>query len=530
MKKFFTLSLGILGALGVQQIAAQKPVTVMPVAPAPDGGGFTPTGKPNFVGTFPKIKNAKPWNGLKAGSYSIKVKLNGAKNEEIYLADHYWDGKYLRDTAMCDANGYAVFSSDKFQLQRGMYLVVAPQKRGFFEIIIDDDQDFYIETDTAYYSGEYFKNMKVKGSESNEAFAKYQKEKYRYSFEIYEIDQRMKVDTLEPNLSKLKAERRELFRKKNEQDSIYMSKFPNHYLTKFLSAMRDIDVPTELPTKPNGTKDSMYPALFYKKHYWDNIDFAEDGLLRSPVHFMKEKVDYYFENLVSPDADSIIKEIDQLISKAKDGVEVERFLIMYGMTKFETSKIMGHDAVVVHMGIKYYAGGYAWWLDSSTLTQIVENCMRRWYTIIGKTAPELMLHDSADRWVKPLDIKADYKFLVFWDPTCSHCREVVPKLAKIVSENPDKNWKVVSLSVHDRKREWKEYLREHPEISSWTNLIREVPNEFYRNNLYYYYIIQNPTIFILDKNNKIVANKIDVEKAAEFLKHYDSVMKNKAAQ
>ena len=39
----------------------------------------------------------------------------------------------------------------------------------------------------------------------------------------------------------------------------------------------------------------------------------------------------------------------------------------------------------------------------------------------------------------------------------------------------------------------------------------------YADNLQSYYVIASPTIFVLDENKKIVANRIDVDKMEDFI-------------
>jgi len=40
-----------------------------------------------------------------------------------------------------------------------------------------------------------------------------------------------------------------------------------------------------------------------------------------------------------------------------------------------------------------------------------------------------------------------------------------------------------------------------------------------------YYVISSPTIFLLDENKKIVANRIDTDKIVEFIEHLESKKK-----
>jgi hypothetical protein len=104
----------------------------------------------------------------------------------------------------------------------------------------------------------------------------------------------------------------------------------------------------------------------------------------------------------------------------------------------------------------------------------------------------------------------------------------MPKLAKILADNKDKGWKVVALSSGDKKKEWEEYYNSHPETQTFTHLIRgEVQSQKYADNLYSYHINVSPTIFVLDANRKIVANRVDVDKMVDFLAHLDSEKEKK---
>jgi len=37
----------------------------------------------------------------------------------------------------------------------------------------------------------------------------------------------------------------------------------------------------EVPKASNGRPDSLAVFKYYKKHYWDNVDFKDDGIVRT---------------------------------------------------------------------------------------------------------------------------------------------------------------------------------------------------------------------------------------------------------
>ena len=500
--------------------------------------------KPNVFGNYPNIKNAPAWDGREPGNYSIRFRFktitppkatpkitNIYAGDTVYLADHNIGGKYLRDTAVIDKNGVANFIGTK-KLQRGMYLFVFPKKRDYFEFIIDDDLDFQIDFDTAWSTRDYYKSMTITGSVENAAFVEYQKGKVAVIEKLMAIDQVMEADSMAPQSTKdsLNAIREQYLNEKGNYDSAYVIKYPGHLLSKFLVAMINIPYPEVFPTLPDGTKDSSFPLRWYKKHYLDHMDFGDDGLLRMPVNIVKQRLDFYFDKIIVPDADTCMMVAEKLLDQCKNTIEMEKYLIWYLTNRFESSNIMGLDRAFVRMAMSTYCQGKSWWVDSATINKMCENAFRRAHTLIGETAPELELKDVKGKWVNTQNIRGPYVVMIFWDPTCGHCKEVMPKLAKIYEANKDKGWKVIALSSGDKKKEWEEYYNTHPETQAFTHLIRgEVQSQKYADALYSYYVVSSPTIYVLDADRKIVANRIDVDKMVDFLKHLDEERDQKAA-
>ena len=498
--------------------------------------------KPNVFGNYPKLKNAPAWDGREAGVYSVRFKFrtitpakatpkitNIYTGDTVYLADHNIGGKYLRDTAIIDKNGVANFQGTK-KLQRGMYLFVFPKKRDYFEFMIDDDQDFQIDFDTAWSTRDYYLKMTATGSAENASFIEYQKGKVAVIEKLMAIDEEIQRDSAGPQalLDSLNTIRDRYLNDKGNFDSAYIIKNPGHLLSKFLIAMIGVPYPEILPVMADGKADSAFAFRWYKEHYWDHIDFADDGLLRMPVNIVKQRLDFFFEKIIVPDADSCIKEAEKIMDACKNTIEMEKYVIWYLTNRFESSNIMGMDRAFVRMAISTYCQGKSWWVDSSTINKMCENAFRRAHTLIGETAPELELKDIKGNWVNTDKIRGQYVILIFWDPTCGHCKEVMPKLAKILADNKDKGWKVVALSSGDKKKEWEEYYNSHPETQTFTHLIRgEVQSQKYADNLYSYHINVSPTIFVLDANRKIVANRVDVDKMVDFLAHLDSEKEKK---
>ena len=100
--------------------------------------------------------------------YNIKVKIKGLKDTVCFLGNYFGDKQYIRDTAKINSKGECVFKG-KEALPKGIYLIVTPDKRKYFELIINKEQSFSVETDSSNFAA----TMKVKGSDENRLFYEY---------------------------------------------------------------------------------------------------------------------------------------------------------------------------------------------------------------------------------------------------------------------------------------------------------------------------------------------------------------------
>ena len=95
-------------------------------------------------------------------AYNIKITIKNLSNTKGYVGYHFADKQYVSDTLKIDEKGTMIYKGTK-PLDGGIYIVVTPNKK-YFEMIIADETEFSLETDTL----DFVKHMKVKGSKENE--------------------------------------------------------------------------------------------------------------------------------------------------------------------------------------------------------------------------------------------------------------------------------------------------------------------------------------------------------------------------
>ena len=187
----------------------------------------------------------------------------------------------------------------------------------------------------------------------------------------------------------------------------------------------------EIPETPNipivnGKADSLYPFRFVKEHYWDNVLFNDNRLLRTP--FFEKKLDDYFKNFVARDPDSIINEVQYMLTMAKTGKEIYPFLLFKFTNKYISPEFMGQDKVFVHLYQNFFAKGDTVLLNEDSKKSIRERAYSLMANQLGLPAPILVLNDMDDKKFALHNMKATFTFIAFWDPTCSHCKVEIPKL------------------------------------------------------------------------------------------------------
>jgi thiol-disulfide isomerase/thioredoxin len=438
-------------------------------------------------------------------AYTISGTLKGYKDTVCYLGYHYGDKQYIKDTTKIDSKGNFTFKGNE-KLDGGIYLIVSPEKR-YFEIIVpSDNQNISFETDSA----DFVMKMKVKNSTENELFYQYlqyinpkgrEAEMLKSELEIVKEDS-VKSKSVKDRISALD---KDVVAYKKD----FIEKHPKTFVASMFKAMQEIDVP-EAPLKADGSIDSTFKYFYYKDHFFDNIDFTDDKLIRSPIYHAKLK--QFFETVVVQIPDSINREADKLIEKARANKEMFKYTVWFITNTFEKSKIMGMDAVFVHMGKNYYMKGQAYWIDSTTLAKITERVQKTEPNLIGKIAPELKVKDSLMRDVYLSKIKAEYTIIYFYAPTCGHCKKVTPVMMEMYKKMKAKSVEVLALCTEYDWEEWKKYLQENK--PQWINTIDITNTSNFRNN---YDIYSTPVIYLLDKDKKIIAKRIGAEQIEDII-------------
>ena len=449
--------------------------------------------------------------------YEINVTFKPFKNKYIYLG-HYFGKTYpIIDSVLLNDKSAGVFKGVK-KLNGGIYLIGYPNKTGFFELLIDKQQHFSVIADTATIS----KGIKFINSPDNILFSSYQQYMAASGKEINTAQMELKKALSPKDSAYWKDELIRLDKKVLNFREELIQKNPGNLLSALLITMREPIMTGRLQEPVNKT-DSLDSYNFYKAHYWDGVYFWDGRLAYSTL--FEEKLDKYFTQLVMPQPDSIIKEIDWMLGTATINEEMTRFLLIKFVNRYLNQKYMWEDAIFVHLFEKYFAQKTYSWLNEKGLKIITERAYSLMANIMGTPAADIELPDSSGQIKSIYFDTASFTIVVFWDPTCGHCKEVLPKLDSFYQAK----WKAAGLKIFavaketdGTKKDWINFINDQ-KLNAWTNVYYSKADDKARTDngipgySQLYDVMIFPTLYLLDKDKRIVAKKLTYQQIDEVL-------------
>jgi peroxiredoxin len=433
---------------------------------------------------------------------SVKLKVKGVQDTLCYLAYHYGHKIFIHDTFPINDKGVAHLKANE-ELPDGIYLAVLPGKQFFEFLLTKNEQKFTIETDTS----DFINKMKVTGSNENKLFNDYQRFLFYNQQKIKTVKTRFDLTEHDDSLAIFKDDITELELELNEYRKKIIEKNEDSFLAAIFKTMSEPEVPEEIKNKKEQTLNLQY----YKIHFWDNIDFNDERLIRTPIIY--NKIKQYLEKLTVKMPDSINVAVDVILTKAKVNDKAFRYALSYITHTYETSKIMGMDAVFVHLAQKYYLNGDASWMDSLSIVKVKERVERLKYNLIGKIAPELKMTNLNGTGKQSLhEIKAEYVLMLFWDYDCGHCKKQMPEFLALYDRFKKEGLEVYAVCNKIEKEKIDKYIDENKLI--WINVYDPDYKVPFRQ---WYDIHSTPTTYLLDKDKKIVAKRLGVAQITNIL-------------
>lgn len=477
-----------------------------------------------------------------AQGYEIKITIKGIKDSVCYLTRYKWDGQYFADTAKVK-NGTMIFKG-KTPLEKGLYSVLKAGKNAiYFDLpFVPETPKFSIVTDTV----NVYEKMKVTGSPTNEEFREFVVFMSGHYKQAYDYEQDVKKRKDADSTKLIRADKGKHFEEIKKFQKDFIAKHATSYVSTLIRLQTEPEIP-EAPKAKNGRPDSTWQYQYLVTHYWDGIPLNDVGTVNNNKLFYNHLKTWYEKVLIQA-PDTLIKYGDWLADKTGDNKEMFKFVVFYLTRQSEDSKIMGHDAVFVHLINKYYRTKKAYWVDEATNKKIIERGDILEPILLGNKAPDMdMIDTTGARFIKKLGmdtitsserltnvfmnnlqelqklfvplhkVKADYTVVVFYDVDCGHCQKDLPKLKTTYDKmkGEGKSVEVYAVYTHFDTDKWKKFIRDNK--LNWINVYNGVHLVDLKTK---FDIYSTPRIFILDKDKIIKAKGIGEEQVEDVINSF----------
>ena len=375
-----------------------------------------------------------PFLGL--SQVNIKITVDNRQDGMCHLYRYRGSKMSLADSAYC-RNGKLRFTHLK-DYPQGIYLLTDSQRMPITEIMIGEDQIFSIKIK----DNESSQSVKVHRSKDNKLFFKLMKR---------EREHNMLVHTVSGNQNTIDSLNQDILL----YEESLLNKRTGTFFKLFVNSMKRHD----------------------KEHYWDDFRLDDARILTYPL--IDKRLDEYFNRCLEPKAELINGEIDKLIAKTGDCVEVRDYLLWYFYKKYYSPDYMHLDDVYIHLVDEYFLK-----LEMDNMTESMMNMMADRANYLENLKIGARFPDLGGLY----GIDASYVAVFFYEEGCPKCREERRSL-DVVQKN-------------------------HPEMVIFPV---EVKSSIVDNLLMVYDIQTTPTIYLVDKQKKIIGKRINFEQVEQIL-------------
>ncbi len=420
--------------------------------------------------------------------YSVKIKVSGFPEKEVYLAGFYGDKNTLLDTTMPDQDGTLIFKM-KPEYYPGMYRIFLEQET-FFDIIYNNE-DIEITTDANYL----YDSLKVIKSEENKVYYKFLRSlnEYRLKFELLSPlnDFYPRSDTFfHDTRAKYIGIQADVQLHINEM----VAQYPDAWATKIIHMKRPLFYDPSL--------DEYGRREYTIEHYFDNVEFTDVDLIRSNVYstIAIEYMSLYSNPNLTQELleDEFIKAVDKIMFEAIDNSIIYEFIVDYlvgGFERFHFDKVLDYIA-------ETYSPEQC--ENEERKTDLQTRLEKYAELSVGKKAPEFVIMDINGTELNLKEIKSDYTLILFWASWCSHCADVLPKIHDIFTGTERKDLEILAISLDTEKEEWVNAVEllnftwtNCSELKGWDSKVAIDYN-----------VYATPTMLLLDKKKNILTKPI----------------------
>lgn len=505
-----------------------------------------------------------------SGKTYVTGNILNYQNQAIYIYKCYCDTLLFIDSVKTDSKGKFVFSFTDYRLPVTLNAAEGQNPNsdiGIYRFNLPHNQWFYILNDgkpisikTVYQFSAFYNvatdSLVVLKSEENKNFYEFQHLQQKFNIANYWLLQMMRLYPLpDPFHKKIEDE---YFSRYKAMEQFVKSSLRYFAKPSANSAVKKINtenlkfytnsMATKIalayfqPVNPDWKQPDPWRDSIIAAHYFDYFNLADSFYIHTNI--LPEKMDLYLalrtnkrdafgqpvkdEMLYATAAQDFLDTViagqarTPVIARAKPEA-ILTFCLNYLLKKFNKEHKETAFLYLCDQYLKPKEGDCE--TEKNQFNWAREKAGKLRNIAIGSIAPDFELEKGK---LSLSTLQSDYTLLLFWATWCSHCTQAVTEIKKAVEQyqNPNvtliepalsgsrnkgpnsKSFIVVAVSLDTDSIQWQKFVVENnlfsflnfSELKGWKGEVSKLYN-----------VYATPTMFLLDKDKKIIAKPITAE-------------------
>lgn len=268
----------------------------------------------------------------------------------------------------------------------------------------------------------------------------------------------------------------------------------------------------EMVSIPSMIAEPAERSDYLVKHYWDKFDFSDTSYIGLPEVTEQALTNYIdLMKYVSPEVAS--SSIKQMMNKAEtDSSMFAHFASLYEKYLYDPNSPMHDESLYIYVLESVLSAPVFDDINKIRPSHLLELAMKN---KIGEPAIDFTYTLAGGQKGTLHAIKADYLILFFYNPDCHACKEITDQLSAsslITDLIENKKLKILALYPDEDLAAWKNHISYMP--ASWIN---SYDNTVSLKNDEIYDLKAIPTLYLLDKDKKVLLKDVTFEQLGGFL-------------
>jgi peroxiredoxin len=430
---------------------------------------------------------------------SVTGEIRGLSSKKIYLSAYNGEKLRAMDSTTTGESGKFIFSL-KPSVYTGLYRI-SWGKDKFLDLILNKENVVFFTA-----SEDPLDSLQILSSAENKMYYWYERRVHMNQSKLELITPLLDYYPVKDAFFATVAGEFESIQRSQEKafDSL-SALYPQSYAMRILKLQRTPFLAASL------SKDERVDYL--KAHFFDRVDFNDTLLLRSNA-WSNKAVSYlglwgnqrFSQKQLETE---FIKAVTIMMDKASVNPDIYKFLLDYLLGGFDKYHF---DEVITYMA-DHFQDPFS--CEDQTKKSALQKKLDTFKKIAnGKTAPEIEVPDLKGKMIRLSGIPSEYTLLIFWSSECHHCTEMMPKVKDIYDKQKPKRMEILAVSIDTSRQEWTTFIKEEKlDFLNGSDL-----KGFDGKSADDYNIYATPTMFLLDREKKIIAKPISYRELEQTLR------------